>query len=311
MQTVALGTTGVQVSALCLGAMLFGSRTPVEMSYRLLDQYVDAGGSFIDTANIYAHWVPGSVGGESESLLGRWMRERKNHSQLFLASKVGFALPGVEFGLRAEQIEAECDKSLKRLGVDTLDLYYAHVDDRATPMDETLAAFDRLVKAGKVRLVGASNFRAWRLEAAHAMSEAQGGATYCCIQQRHSYVRPKLGASFGAQVAANDDLLDYCDARQVTLLAYSPLLSGAYTRPDRPMAPAYAGPDTDAPSCAPFRSGGMRRDAEPDRVSLDGSKHATGVAGHGRQYSSTDGRKLGSACDRTKRGADDTAERSG
>jgi aryl-alcohol dehydrogenase-like predicted oxidoreductase len=246
MKTVPLGDTDVRVSAFCLGTMHFGSRTGKETSYRLLDQYVEAGGSFLDTANIYARWVPGFQGGESETLLGEWMRERGNRSQTFVATKVGFQYPGVERGLRARQIEAECEKSLQRLGVDAIDLYYAHVDDRDTPLEETMEAFDRLVKAGKVRFIGASNFLAWRLEEARWLSQMHGWVEYCCIQQRYSYIRPKPGASFAPQIAANDDLLDCCRARGITMLAYSPLLSGAYTRADRAFREQYLGADTAA-----------------------------------------------------------------
>ena len=246
MRTVALGGTGVEVSVFCLGTMYFGSSTDAATSYRLLDQYVEAGGSFLDTANIYARWVPGYVGGESETLLGRWMRERNTRSQLILASKVGFEMPGVEQGLRARQIEEECEKSLKRLGVDTIDVYYAHCDDRNTPVEETVEAFDKLVKKGKVRFIGASNFSAWRLEEARWVSRTHGWTEYCCIQQRYSYVRPKPGADFDPQVATNEDLLDYCKTRGITLLAYSPLLRGAYTRADRPFPEQYIGPDTKA-----------------------------------------------------------------
>ena len=149
-------------------------------------------------------------------------------------------------GLTARQIEEECDKSLRRLGVDTIDLYYAHVDDRNTPLEESLAAFDRLVQAGKVRFIGASNFLAWRLAQAHALSVANGWPDYCCIQQRYTYLRPKPGASFDPQIAVNDDLLDYCRNNPVTLLAYSSLLAGAYTRPDRSIGEQYLGPDGDA-----------------------------------------------------------------
>jgi len=246
MRTVPLGNTGVQVSVFCLGTMYFGSSTDATTSYQLLDQYVEAGGSFLDTANIYARWVPGYRGGESETLLGRWMRERNTRSKLFLASKVGFEMPDVKRGLRASQIEEECEKSLKRLGVDTIDLYYAHRDDRNTPVEETVEAFDKLVKAGKIRFIGASNFSAWRLEEARWVSQTHGWAEYCCIQQRYSYVRPKPGANFDPQVAANEDLLDYCKTRGITLLAYSPLLRGAYTRSDRPFPEQYVGPDTEA-----------------------------------------------------------------
>ena len=252
VRTVLLGNTGVEVSAFCLGAMYFGTSTDEETSFRLLDQYVEAGGSFLDTANIYSHWVPGFVGGESETLLGAWMRERKNRARMFIATKVGFAYPGVERGLRARQIETECEKSLKRLGIDTVDLYYAHVDDRPPrppPIGGGVGgveAFDRLVRAGKVRFIGASNFLAWRLEMARWVSQTHGWAGYCCIQQRYSYIRPKPGASFAPQIAADDDLLDYCRTRGITMLAYSPLLTGAYTRADRAFSEQYLGPDTDA-----------------------------------------------------------------
>lgn len=267
MKTLPLGRTGVEVSALCLGTMHFGSRDDRETSFRLLDQYVDAGGTFLDTANIYARWVPGFVGGESETLLGEWMRQRRNRSRLFLASKVGFEMPGVPRGLKAELIEAECEKSLRRLGVETIDLYYAHVDDLNTPLEETMEAFDRLVRAGKVRFIGASNYAAWRLEEARWVSQTHGWAQYCCVQQRYTYLRPKPGATFSPQVAVNNDLLDWCRARGATLLAYSPLLGGAYTRPDRPIPSQYVGPDTDARLMA-LREVAEALDATPNQVVL-------------------------------------------
>ena len=245
MHTIPLGKSGVEVSALCLGAMYFGSRNDAKTSRQLLDQYVEAGGTFIDTANIYARWIPGCSGGESETLLGEWMRERKNRDTLFIASKVGFEYPGVERGLPAWRIEEECEKSLKRLGIDTIDLYYAHVDDRQTPQEESLKAFDNLVKSGKVRFIGASNFLAWRLEEARWTSQTNNWTEYCCVQQRHTYLRPRPGTSFDPQIAANDDLSDYCRATGMTMLAYSPLLGGAYSRADRELSSQYIGVDSD------------------------------------------------------------------
>ena len=245
MKTRPMGHTGVEVSVLCFGAMYLGTRTNEETSYRLLDQYVEAGGSFIDTANISAHGGPGYTGGESETVLGCWLKARQNRPPLFIASKVGFELPGVERGLRAEQIEEECHKSLKRLGVETIDLYYAHVDDRHTPLEETMSAFCRLVDAGKVRCIGASNFLAWRLAEANWVSRNHGWPEYCCIQQRHTYLRARRGTTFDPQIAVNEDLLDFCRTEGLTLLAYSALLSGAYTRPDRPLPEQYQGTDSD------------------------------------------------------------------
>ena len=267
MKTIPLGSSGVQVSALCLGAMMFGTKEDETISFRLLDQYMDAGGSFIDTANIYSHWVKGFRGGESESLLGRWFQQRGNRARVFLASKVGFDYPGVARGASARQIQEECEKSLRRLGVDTIDLYYIHKDDRATPPEETLAALDALVKAGKVRFIGASNFLAWRLEEARWISQTHGWSEFCCLQQRHTYLRPRPGTTFDPQAAINEDLLDYGRSRDITLLAYSALLGGAYTRPEREVGDQYLGPDSDARLTA-LKQVAEQRNASPNQVIL-------------------------------------------
>lgn len=244
MRTVPLGEAGVQVSALCLGCMFFGTRVDEAASMRLLDRYMEAGGSFLDTANNYALWVPGGRGGESEALLGRWMRRRGNRDDLFVATKVGGA-PGEDLSRTA--IRAAIDASLRRLETDYVDLYYAHVDHRSVALEETLGALGEFVAAGKVRHIGCSNYAAWRLERARRISDAHGLPRYCCIQQRHSYLRPRPGAGFGVQVVADDELLDFCSANpEVALLAYSPLLSGAYTVPDRAVPDQYLGADTDA-----------------------------------------------------------------
>jgi aryl-alcohol dehydrogenase-like predicted oxidoreductase len=267
MRHVPLGNTGVEVSAFGLGTMYFGWRTDDTTAYQLLDRYVEAGGTFLDTANIYGQENGERVGAISELLLGRWMQDRANRAQLFVATKLGFEYAGVERGLRAHQIESECEKSLKRLGIETIDLYYAHVDDRITPLEETLEAFERLVGAGKVRFIGASNFLAWRLEEAHWVSRTRGWAEYCCIQQRHSYLRPRPGANFGNQIAATDELLEYCRARQISLIAYSPLLSGVYTRPDRTLREQYLGPDNEARLTA-LRMVAEEHGATPNQVVL-------------------------------------------
>lgn len=245
MRKIALGTAGIDVSAVCLGTMHLGSKEDEKTSYAILDAYVESGGSFLDTANIYASWIDGSSGGESEKLLGAWMKDRGNRAQLFLASKVGFPYPGVDQGLRKGQIVEECEKSLRRLGVETIDLYYAHVDDRRTPLEETQAAFDALVSEGKVRFIGASNFTSWRLAEARCVSGANGWMQYSCIQQRHTYLRPKPGAGFSPQLSSTDELLDYCATNRLTVLAYSPLLGGAYVRNDKSLGDQYRGADAD------------------------------------------------------------------
>jgi aryl-alcohol dehydrogenase-like predicted oxidoreductase len=244
VRTVPLGEAGVDVSALCLGCMFFGTRVDAEKSIRLLDTYTETGGSFLDTANNYAYWIEDGQGGESEDLLGCWLRRRGNRDRLFLATKVG-AAPGED--LSGAAIRAAVDGSLRRLQTDWIDLYYAHVDDRSVALEETLAAFGELVTAGKVRHIGCSNYAAWRLERARRISDALALPRYCCIQQRHTYLRPRPGTDFGVQLVADEGLLDYCDANpEVSLLAYSPLLSGSYARPGRPLPEQYLGADTDA-----------------------------------------------------------------
>lgn len=243
VRTRALGNTGQHVSSLCLGAMFFGSKNDEQTSYQILDQYLDAGGTFIDTANIYAHWIAGYQGGESETLLGKWMRARGNRDQLFIASKVGFNYQDVPISLDPKRIEEECNKSLKRMGIETIDLYYCHKDDRGTPIEDTLEALNKLVQAGKVRYIGASNYMAWRLEQSRWVSQTNHWALFCCVQQRHTYLPIRPGADIGRQLLADDDLQDYCQATDTTLLAYSALLGGAYTRSDRPMPSGYDSPD--------------------------------------------------------------------
>lgn len=240
-----LGSTGENVSTLCLGAMYFGTKQNEIESFSLLDQYTESGGNFIDTANIYAWWINGCKGGESESIIGKWLKSRKNRDSTFIASKVGFAYGDIPRSLSAEIIEQECNKSLKRLQVETIDLYYAHNDDRLTPLEETLEAFYQLHKSGKIRYIGASNYFSWRLEEARCISRENVWLNYCCIQQRHTFLRKKHGTNFDPQIAVNDDLLDYCKNREITLLAYSPLLGGAYTRDDRNFDEQYLGTDSD------------------------------------------------------------------
>ncbi len=247
MRKVAIGNDGeLDVSVLCHGTDHFGSRVDEATSFEILDRYVEAGGNFLDTSNFYAAWIEGAHGGESEALLGKWMKERNNRDQLVIATKVGCPYQDVPMGARAEIIEQEVEKSLKRLGIETIDLYYTHLDDRSVPLEEQLGAMDTLVKAGKVRSLGASNIKAWRLEEGRWTSLNNGFARHACVEQRYTYLRPKAGASFGGQVSANSDLLEYCRAHNLTLLAYSPLLYGAYTRDDRPLPDQYQHPDSDA-----------------------------------------------------------------
>ena len=245
MDRVKLGNTNVEVSTLCIGTDLIGSKHDKAKSFALFDYFVERGGSFIDTANFYASWYPGCVGGESETTIGEWMKERGNRSQVQISSKLAFDYPGSDGGLNAAEIERECEKSLKRLQTDYIDVYYAHRDDFDTPLEETMEAFDRLIKAGKVRAIGASNLWIWRIAEANQVSHAHGWAPYSAVEQRYTYLRPRYGADFGPQICISEDMKRYAGHHNMTLIGYSILLQGAYTRDDKPMPAQFAGPEAD------------------------------------------------------------------
>ena len=157
-----LGRTGLRVSALCLGGNTFGWTTDRDASFAVLDRYAEAGGNFIDTADSYSSWIDGHRGGESETLIGEWLARGPRRDGLIVATKVGSGAEDVPPGLGRKQVIDGCEASLRRLGVERIDLYFAHRDDPSTPLEETLAAFDELVRSGKVRHLGASNYRAQR-----------------------------------------------------------------------------------------------------------------------------------------------------
>jgi len=266
MKRMPLGNDGeLEVSAICQGTDHFGSRVDYDTSAAILDRYVAAGGNFLDTSNFYAAYIQGFKGGESEALIAKWMKERKNRNALVIGTKVGCPYQDVPMGAGAKIIEAEAEKSLKRLGIETIDMYYTHLDDRSVPFEEQLEAMDKLVKAGKVRCIGACNIKAWRLEEARCVSRHNGFVQHACVEQRYTYLRPKPGANFGGQVSTNSDLLDYCRHRGLQLIAYSPLLYGAYVREDRPLPPQYQHPDSEARMKA-LRSVAEELDATPNQV---------------------------------------------
>ena len=245
MEKIKLGKTNIEVSALCLGSDLIGSKIDQATSFQLFDLFHEKGGAFIDTANFYASWYEGCKGGESETTIGLWMKDRGNRDRIAISSKLGFDYPGCQGGLSASEIENECEKSLRRLQTDRIDLYYAHCDDFDTPLEETMKAFDRLIKAGKVRAIGASNLKGWRIAEANMISQISEQSQYCAIEQRYTYLRPRHGADFGPQIFLNEDLKEYCRSYGITPIAYSILLQGAYTREDRPVPAQFAGPDSD------------------------------------------------------------------
>ncbi len=239
MDTTPLGRTGDAVSEICLGPMYFGSRVDRETSFALLDRYYEAGGRFLDTANIYATWVEGHEEPASEPLLGEWLEERGVRDEMTIATKLGFGYLDVPTSLDPDLIEREIGRSLDRLGIDTIDLLYAHVDDPDTPQEAVMEAFGAAVDAGRVRHLGASNFPAWRIARANRIAAERGLPRFECVQPRFSYLIPDRDAGFDAQLRATDELIDYCDRHDLTVSPYSPTLQGSYGRSDRSIPEGY------------------------------------------------------------------------
>jgi aryl-alcohol dehydrogenase-like predicted oxidoreductase len=183
---VKIGSSDLEVSRLCLGANVFGWTADAATSFAVLDAYTAAGGNFVDTADSYMWRIPGNSGGESETIIGDWLAARGNREEVVVATKVG-SLPSRK-GLSAANIAAACGDSLRRLRTDHIDLYYAHRDDPDTPQEETLDAFDALVRAGKVRAIAASNFSAERLRSALEISRRDGLTSYAALQPHYNLV---------------------------------------------------------------------------------------------------------------------------
>ena len=220
--------SGIAVSSIALGAMNFGTTMTRKESFDVLDAYVGMGGNFIDTSNNYAHWA--GTGDESETMLGEWLRERGCRDKVVIATKVGFDRHGEGAGLRREQIEYWIDESLRKLGTDYVDIYYAHTDDPETPMEETLEAFHRLVEKGKVRALGCSNFDTWRFAEANALAKARGFTPYTIMQQRFSYLHPIAGMApkYRFNEYANRERLRCLADKNIPMVAYSCLCKGTY-----------------------------------------------------------------------------------
>ncbi len=235
MKQVKLERAGLTVSNMCLGTMLYGTKTEEAEAFRQMDLFVDMGGNFLDTSNNYAHWMPGATGDESETLLGKWLSDRGCRDQLVIATKVGFDRHGIGAGLSAKQIEYWCDESLRKLGTDYIDLYYAHTDDMNTPIEETLEAFDRLIQKGKVRAIGASNYYPWRLAEAKEIAKEKAIADYTVNQSCYTYLYTKTGYKnpYAFNLNLSDGDLHYLAKNNVPLVPYSCLASGGYDHPER------------------------------------------------------------------------------
>lgn len=247
----------IDTSDMVLGTMYFGTRTDEATSFALLDRFVEAGGTTLDTANCYAFWQSDTgAGGQSEALIGRWLAANPGlRDSLVLATKVGQEprRPGVFEppweGLSAQVVAREFQRSRERLGVDTIDLYWAHGEDRAVDLAETVAAFGALVASGGARRLGVSNHPLWRVEQARMLAAAQGVEPFTALQLTTSYVEPRPGVQvpgkdhrFGF---ATDETSDYLVSHpELEAWAYSPLIQGSYDRPDRPLPEAYEHPGT-------------------------------------------------------------------
>ena len=177
-----LGRSGIAVPPLCVGGNVFGWTVDEATSFTLLDAFVDRGLTFIDTADVYSRWAEGHQGGESEAILGRWMKARGTRSKVVLATKVGMDMGEGRVGLKAAYVAQAVEASLTRLQTDHIDLYQSHKDDGSTPQEETLGAYARLIEAGKVRAIGASNFEAPRLKEALDLADAEGLPRYETMQ---------------------------------------------------------------------------------------------------------------------------------
>jgi aryl-alcohol dehydrogenase-like predicted oxidoreductase len=218
MDTAPLGP--LTVSRLCLGTMLMGGKTPRDESHRMLDRFLDAGGTFLDTADVYGD-------GESERVLAPWLARRRD--EVVLATKVRMPVsdpPGE--GLAPDRVRAACDASLRRLGVDVIDLYQVHAPDPDVPLEETLEALDGLVREGKVRALGASNFPAWLLAWAVALQDREGWSPFVSLQPQYSLV----------ERSAEVELLPFCRAAGLGVIPWGPLgagfLTGKYSRDTDP-----------------------------------------------------------------------------
>ena len=222
MQYRNLGRTGLQVSELCLGTMQWGWTADEAASCAVMDAFVEAGGNFIDTADVYSNWAEGNPGGVSEEIIGRWMQARGNRRQIVLATKVRGRMwdgPNGE-GLSRGHIMAAVEDSLRRLQTDHIDLYQTHWFDANTPIDETLRALDDLVRQGKVRYLGCSNYPAWRLTKALWISDKQSLARYDSIQ-------PHYNIAYRAEFER--ELKGLCEEEGIGVIPYSPLAAGFLT----------------------------------------------------------------------------------
>jgi len=236
MEKRRLGKSDLMIAPLMFGGNVLGWTAPEKAAFEILDAFLDAGFNAIDTADVYSAWIPGHKGGESETVLGNWFASRKNRDKVVLATKVGMLPLGGKVNLTKSRIEEAVDASLKRLKSDYIDLYFAHRDDEETPLEETLEAFAGLVKAGKVRTIGASNYSAARLSQALAISEKKSLPRYEALQPLYNLCDRQV---FEAELEA------VCRGASVGVVPYFALASGFLTGKYRSEADAQKSPRGD------------------------------------------------------------------
>lgn len=238
MKQVPFGTTDLNVSNLCLGTMQFGWTADEAASFEVMDAFAAAGGNFIDTADIYSRWAPGNPGGVSEEIIGRWMKERGNRNSMVVATKVRGQMwdgPDGE-GLSRSHIERAIEDSLRRLQIETIDLYQTHWPDADTPVEETLTVFGELIASGKVRYIGLSNYPTGQMQEALRPADEKGLPRFVSLQPHYNLV-------WREEYEANK--ADFCVENGIAVIPYSPLeggfLTGKYRRGQDPPTSARAG----------------------------------------------------------------------
>jgi aryl-alcohol dehydrogenase-like predicted oxidoreductase len=267
MESRKLGRSGLEVSELALGTMQFGWTAGEAAAFDVMDAYVEAGGNLLDTADIYASWAEGNRGGESETIIGRWIKARNNRHQIVLATKVRgrtWEGPNGE-GLSRAHIVRAAEESLRRLGTDYIDLYQTHWFDAETPVEETLRAMEDLVRAGKVRYVGCSNHPAWRLMEALWSADKHGLASYVSLQPHYNLVHR---AEFERELA------EVVETYGLGVISYSPLAGGFLTGKYRPGAPL---PESARAESVRERYFNQRNFALLDRMEAIGRGHGQGI----------------------------------
>ena len=266
-----LGSSSLQVSALCFGGNVFGWTADESMSFKLLDALAEAGCNFIDTADVYSRWVPGHQGGESETVLGRWLRRNartRGRDKLVIATKVGMDMGPGGKGLSRGHILRSVDASLRRLQTDYIDLYQSHADDPSVPVEETLDAYATLIRQGKVRAIGASNFSAARLAESLRVARESRLPRYASLQPEYNLYR---------RAAFESELEGLCRAENVGVINYYALASGFLTGKYRSATDAAQSPrGARAVACLDER--GVRILAALDEVSRRHHANPTRVA---------------------------------